>query len=414
MAGGKKVRHTKQLPETAPAGKPERKRRRKEWTPTAAAPAATPKAPPSAELTDAHRISGITAAMLEAQQRVHSRLTDPKAVAAARESGLTGPSNIIGSYIGEKWSHGRPTGHVGVIVMVRQKHAEEHVSEASRVPDVENVHGEEVLLDVRECGNLKTHQNFRSFQTREIPALYGSSISLLEDGNGPYLTGSCGCLCLVRSGDDDLVCVLSNNHILANHNRALKNAAVVQQGSADPQGGNAAVVGNLFDFVELDLSNDFNSAPFTNRVDAAVAFTAFKHFRPAFHHPGITFDPAPVAATLNMVVAKEGRTTGTTKGLVVGLNATIGPVPYGLPPGSAPFAGFTGQIVVEGLHGLDFSQEGDSGSLICGLVDGAFHPVALLVGGFQNTDGVNATFGCPIDEVMTALNITQILDHEVE
>ena len=151
-------------------------------------------------------------------------------------------------------------------------------------------------------------------------------------------------------------------------------------------------------------------------LGAAVGFTAFSHFKPTFHHPGITFDPSPRAATLHMVVAKEGRTTGTTKGMVIGLNAQVGPVGYGQGPDGMPrFGGFSGQILVEGLNGLDFSQAGDSGSLIVGLVDGAFHPVALLVGGNVPTDaGANGTFGCPIDEVMTALNIVEILDHEVE
>lgn len=393
-----------------------KKRRVKEWASTDSAPASSPKAPTDG-VPEAYRISGITAEMMEAQKRVHARLVSAKAVAEAKESGLAGPANIVGSYIGETWSHGRPTGHTGVVIMVRHKHADQHVAKSSLVPSVEKVGDKEVRVDVREFGHMRSHQDFRSFQTQESPALLGASISLLEDGNGPFETGSCGCLCLVKNGDDELVCVLSNNHILGGINRAAPNAPFIQQGTADlPQGVTPRVVGNLLKAVQLDLHPDQNSVPFSNRVDAAVGFTAFSHFKPSFHHPGITFDPSPRAATLHMVVAKEGRTTGTTKGIVIGLNAQVGPVGYGQGPDGMPrFGGFSGQILVEGLNGLDFSQAGDSGSLIVGLVDGAFHPVALLVGGNVPTDaGANGTFGCPIDEVMTALNIIEILDHEVE
>jgi hypothetical protein len=77
------------------------------------------------------------------------------------------------------------------------------------------------------------------------------------------------------------------------------------------------------------------------------------------------------------------------------------------------YRGFTCQIFIEGHFGLTFSQPGDSGSLVCGLDDGTYHPVGLLFAGGQAADGTMVTYANPIDEVMAALHITQILDQEV-
>lgn len=359
--------------------------------------------------TAAFNASGITPSLLAAQQRLHRGVADQ--ISSQTALGPAGPHNVVGSFIGEKWTNGKPTGNLAVVVMVRTKFGDEDVPDEAALPQsvAGDGHGDE-LVDVWEVGDVIPY-----YRNRETPARYGASIGLQ---NIPA-TGTLGCL--VRMAADDKLCILSNNHVMANVNRAALNAAIIQPGNADPAGpAGRAVIANLLNYVTMQVSNFPQSAPF-NRVDAAVAWTAFSACTPKFHTPGINFDPNPRFPTLQMPVIKEGRTTDFTRGTVVGLNATVSPVSYGPPqfpggPGTAPFAGFTGQVVVAGQFGLAFSQPGDSGSLICGLTsDGAYHPVALLFSGGVDQSGQfgqpgrQVTFGNPIQDVMQALGIAEIL-----
>jgi hypothetical protein len=379
-------------------------RRIREWEP------ATPQAAQavSAGLDAAYRKSGITAAMLTAQKQVHERLHGLQALAMGAQAaarGLSGPENIVGTYLGEKWEGGRPTGKLGVVVMVRTKQADEaKVAPAFLVGQSEAVGSESVPLDVRVVGDPVPHEGF---QSREVPAAYGASIGLAAVG----ATGTLGCL--VRTNDDRL-CILSNNHVLADVNKAQPGAAVVQPGNADNAGAQG-VIANLVKFVPLNLSNVGPSAP--NRVDGALAWTRYEYCVPRLHNTEVVFNASTRLPTLNMVVMKEGRTTGYTKGIVIGLNASV-TIGYGLSrPGSPPtppYGSFTGQIVLQGLFGDDFSQAGDSGSLVLGLDGEAYHPIGLLFAGGQPQTGPAITWANPIDEVLAALEVAEILDHQVD
>src|SRR5437764_665059 len=71
---------------------------------------------------------------------------------------------------------------------------------------------------------------FGSFRQREKPALGGSSV-----GHVNVTAGTLGCLVML---EDDSLCILSNNHVLANVNQASVGDKIVQPGKAD--GGTAA------------------------------------------------------------------------------------------------------------------------------------------------------------------------------
>lgn len=103
-------------------------------------------------------------------------------------------------------------------------------------------------------------------------------------------------------------------------------------------------------------------------------------------------NPVPVrSAQIGEAVRKRGRTTGTTVGKVIGVQASSR-VSYG----SDGTALFRGQNVFEAPSG-DFSQPGDSGSLI---LDDENRPHSLLFAG-----GGGTTLGNPITKVMEALEV---------
>jgi hypothetical protein len=92
-------------------------------------------------------------------------------------------------------------------------------------------------------------------------------------------------------------------------------------------------------------------------------------------------------------VGKSGRTTQLTRGTVTAVGVTIN-VNYG----SGRVARFVNQIAVRAPSG-DFSQGGDSGSLIW-TWDARRAPVGLLFAG-----GGGTTFGNRIANVLAALDV---------
>src|SRR5262249_40393218 len=128
------------------------------------------------------------------------------------------------------------------------------------------------------------------YTDRERPARGGSSV-----GHFKITAGTLGCLCVV----DGNLCILSNNHVLANVNKAKKGDKILQPGPVDG-GTSQDRIAELQDFVEIDFNG-------SNEVDCAVALTSFKRASP--EHRDFTIDPEPVDATIHLTVRKCGRTT---------------------------------------------------------------------------------------------------------
>jgi hypothetical protein len=181
---------------------------------------------------------------------------------------------------------------------------------------------------------------------------------------------------------------LSNNHVYALENSAPLGSNVLQPGQADVNcsAGTNARLGKLSRFVRIVFSRTAS-----NRVDAAIASVTSTNLRRTTPSDGYG-SPRSVTASvaLNQTVRKYGRTTGFTSGKVAGLNATVD-VEYS----GGRIARFVGQIAIQGAS---FSGPGDSGSLI---IDGNRRPVGLLFAG-----GGNFTFANPINQVLSALNVT--------
>ncbi len=195
----------------------------------------------------------------------------------------------------------------------------------------------------------------------------------------------------VRLTDGTNVYALSNNHVYALEGKGKIGDRILQPGRVDMTGEacgstaeiDDAVIGYLAAYVPIKFRSRTS-----NRVDAAVAMTTTEMVglgTSSYGSPSST----PVEAALGMAVQKHGLTTGNTEGTIIGINATI------LVRYDSGLARFDGQIEV---GGADFSDSGDSGSLIVTNYS-PYGPVALLFAG-----GDTSTFGNPINDVLTELS----------
>ena len=241
-------------------------------------------------------------------------------------------------------------------------------------------------VDVRYVGRvLKLAKPWH--QKRNRPLRIGGSV-----GHFNITAGTLGCF--VKAGQNGSLFILSNNHVLADENRANPGDAILQPGKFDGGGNPADAIGKLTKFVTMKRIG-------TNFVDCAIASVT----------GGIEFDVRELRGLGNLAglgpefldagakVAKVGRTTGLTRGRVTAFELDNVVVGYDI--GNLRF---DNQIEIEGAEDGPFSQGGDSGSLI---VDGALKAVALLFsGGDQGgTNGQGLTYASPIGAVLTALKV---------
>jgi hypothetical protein len=328
-------------------------------------------------------------------------LVNVAVTAAGAAAGKLGPRNVAGMGFGQKWSKGRPTGVPAVQILVKKKMDPDKVHKDLLPPPDEMVGGQRIPYDVVEVGQLRPLQGAApgDFVFPEQPALWGASIGLADD---PFNeTGTYGCFVYRRPGagfPNGQNCILSNNHILAKFNRFPIGSTIVQPGNVDAGHGGVRPVARLVAYESLVL-DDFQvfGAHYPNLMDAAIAHSSSTQIGTHFHDDR-PFDPTPVPAQLGMTVMKEGRTTGFTQGVVDAIDQLVQDLPY--TPEGPPYGSFHGQIFIRGAFGQPFSDVGDSGSLVCGLVAGVWRPVGLLMGG----NGV-ISFANPIKEVLDEFGI---------
>ena len=194
--------------------------------------------------------------------------------------------------------------------------------------------------------------------------------------------------------------ILSNNHVLARTDLAATGESIIQPGLVDTNCGQTAssTVGQLSQFYNLETGTG-------TKIDAAIAqaVTGAVDTGGNILFLGATADAnnvpmagAPhagsgVAASLNMAVAKSGRSTGLTCSTILSTSVTAS-VQYqkGCGTGTMFSETFTNQVQVAGGS---FSAPGDSGSLI--VTQNTADPVALLFAG-SDTDSV----GNPVSDVL--------------
>jgi hypothetical protein len=200
--------------------------------------------------------------------------------------------------------------------------------------------------------------------------------------------------------------VLSNNHVLARSDAAAVGEAIIQPGLIDVNcdKAQATTVANLSQFVNLETESKTPSAA---NIDAAIAAVVIGTVDPLGNilYLGATADangvPVPgaphagsgVTASMNMAVAKSGRTTGLTCSTVAAtpVNTSVQYTKNCDGTGTPFNVTYDNQV---DILGGDFSAPGDSGSLIVSQT--TTDPVALLYAG-SDTD----TVGNPVAPVLS-------------
>ncbi len=252
---------------------------------------------------------------------------------------------------------------------------------------------------------------------QSAPIKLGSSGgNVLDVGTKVCCIGTLGSL-WTRSG---ATVILSNNHVLARSSQGMAGEAIQQPGQAACFTAPINVA-NLTAQAALAPAGTTQgrTGPSPSNTDSAVATIIPGQVDLA----GTVLDlgaagPTSIAAappsstiavgTLNMGVAKSGRTTGLTCSTITSINANI-QVAYETACGSgvtAFNATFANQLVI---NGGSFSAGGDSGSLI--VTSAQAQPVGLLYGG-STTD----TVANPIQDVIATLSLVPIAgnpDHAV-
>jgi hypothetical protein len=238
----------------------------------------------------------------------------------------------------------------------------------------------------------------------ELGTSGGNIHSSSQSGNTITCCGGTLGALVVRNGTDF---VLSNNHVLADSDAGTVGDAISQPGIIDNPAPNTCTstgtttVANLSQFFTLEGSP-------ANPVDAAIAQIvsgkvdtsgSILLLGSSADANGVPVAGAPnagsgVAASVGMAVAKSGRSSGLTCSTIETTPATFS-VQYSKTCGGATSftVMYSNQV---GVTGGDFSQEGDSGSLI--VTQNTADAVALLFAG-SDTD----TVGNPIGEVLNAM-----------
>jgi len=214
-------------------------------------------------------------------------------------------------------------------------------------------------------------------------------------GHRSITAGTFGCLTRGRSAPRNArLMILSNNHVLANTNAGPIGESILQQGPFDGGTHPAAQVAVLERFVNISFA-----AGASNTVDCATGWAWPDRVRRELMYISggavqlFNVGTAPISPTLGMQVGKSGRTTQLTRGSITAVGVTVN-VNFG----NGRVARFVDQFAVRAPNG-DFSQGGDSGSLVWRW-DSGRAPVGLLFAG-----GGGTTFCNRITRVLAALDV---------
>ena len=254
-------------------------------------------------------------------------------------------SGVQGLGIGDKLTHGEPTGELALRVYVEKKKPRAKVD--NPVPKVVVVPGVgERITDVIELGRIVPEL----FTERVRPAMPGSGL-----GHTAVTVGTFGCL-VRKKGDANGVYVLSNSHVLANEGIALPGDGIVQPGALDGGSFEGDSIARLTEFVPFE----FTESSFPNLVDAAIARVRRRNWvGPKLRILDIA--PAGVSRTVRrgMHIRKVGRTTDFTTGVIADVHLRLA-LNYHRPTGTGRGrVGFRDQVLC-----TRYSAAGDSGSVI--------------------------------------------------
>ncbi len=238
------------------------------------------------------------------------------------------------------------------------------------------------------------------------------------DSSGGNIVDCCGgTLGSLIKDSSGIQYLLSNNHVLARSDQASIGETIIQPGLIEDNctpypGGAVTAVGTLSGFVPIKPP-----AGVTTDVDAAIAqvnpgavnssgaileLGSLQGSTLAAAPPGISSTGGKgEAAAVGMTVAKSGRTTGLTCANILAFPLTVKVDYFTNCAETTPYSTktYTNQV---GIEGNQFSDAGDSGSLV---VDTATaEPVGLFFAGGQTSSGVGEGVANPVGEVLSELS----------
>ncbi|WP_411059790.1 hypothetical protein [Streptomyces sp. E11-3] len=329
-------------------------------------------------------------------------------------------SNVVGFGHGVKWIEGQPTGEQAVLVFVTQKVPESMLPERDMIPrHMDDGTPTDVVavghIAAQRSGGRQRAQSSRMGEQQETSYRPDGSVAeqlsqlsqpLLEElgqvaafepqilrrrmrpcpsgfsvGNVRVTAGTLGSVVYdflpgasvdppgPGLGVPARFYILSNNHVLADSNRAQLGSAIVQPGVFDGGQDPADRIATLSRFVTIQFAPQIPLERHNNVVDAALGTVEFQDATREQYFSG-----APRAwrrkanVAVGDLVKKSGRTTNISFGRVISVDATVD-VNYG----TAGMARFKDQILTTNI-----SAGGDSGSLVTSLDNTA---VGLLFAG---------------------------------
>lgn len=222
--------------------------------------------------------------------------------------------------------------------------------------------------------------------------------------------GTLGCLVKDANG---VFMGLSNNHVTGGWSFSDTDLPITAPGTLDvgPGAPDPFTLGHHKSTLPL-MHGSPDNANVSDNYDAAVF--AIKDANLVSSMQRLQFDtPAKVASCkANTAVEKVGRTTGHTRGKIVG--RAIAPEPVFVRIPEFQFSGLTyfeDFWVVEPLSGQEFARPGDSGSIICFRPSqGQPSAVGLL---FAANTTKSLTYIAPLDKVLQKLGVSIVSGHNI-
>jgi hypothetical protein len=276
----------------------------------------------------------------------------------------------------------------------------------------------EVLLNTQGVtSNPATNQ-----AEQTTPVLLGSSGGNNNDydTSGNQIVDCCsGTLGALLEDTSSHQYLLSANHVLARSDQASVGDMIVQPGLIDNnctpngEGSGTRPVGSLTGWLALSSSATNADAAIAQVDSGAVSATGSILDLGALEGNG-TLAAAPPGisstggrgetASLNLQVAKSGRTTGLTCASVSALNLDVNVDYYLDCAETKPYLtkSFTNQVAISGNQ---FSDAGDSGSLVVDTSNA--EPVGLFFAGGTDIHGVSQAVANPVGDVLSELS-TQV------
>lgn len=335
-------------------------------------------------------MAGVDSQLLSAKSQIESLLAELAGDRDGLQSQAAMQANIVGVGIGmgDEDSTGVPGDPVLEVYTIEREAPSELRARLASAAGISAMASDDFPLRVVRTGIVDAFQH----RMRLRPSPGGISV-----GHTSITAGTQGCLSRGRSAPrNSRLMVLSNNHVLANTNAGPLGNAIVQPGPLDGGRAPADTIAILERFVPINFAGGNNIVdcatgwawPDRVRVDMMyISGGVIRYFR---------VGNVPVAAVPGLNVGKSGRTTQLTSGRVTAIGVTVN-VNYG----GGRVARFVNQMAVRSGSG-DFSQGGDSGSLIW-TWDARRAPVGLLFAG-----GGGTTFANRIGDVLNALDINLV------